>query len=176
MFGLQYETPKTTDKAASIWHKLIPGAAITLQISLESFLSATYGSETCSGRVESIFRTVAFFLSWIVGLRGMKWGKSFSYHRRLRLSAKRINFRRLKHSLVNIGVVTGWSFAVSDFPLKCWMEGEGSDKTIGAIRGFLVVLVHAFVSLEVFDVDIVDNHKVEDQEGVVVNERSGLAP
>ena len=59
-----YKQPESTAEATDIWHKLIPGAAISLQVMLESFLSATYGSETCSGKIEGVFRTIAFLLSW----------------------------------------------------------------------------------------------------------------
>jgi hypothetical protein len=152
MFGLNVSTNtnQSAQDAASIWHKLIPGAAITLQVLLESFLSAIFDSAQCNGKTESIFRTIAFFLSWSIGLKGMKWtfesdqGKPFT--------------RRIKHAIVNVAVVTSWLFAISDFPLKCWLlsvDYAGVDTIISTTQGMLVIFIQVMVSFEVFDVDII---------------------
>jgi hypothetical protein len=150
MVGITANTGQSAQDAASIWHKLIPGAAITLQVLLESFLSASFDSTQCNGQNEAIFRTIAFVLCWSVGLRGMKWtfesdkGKPFT--------------RKIKHALINILVVTSWLFAISRFPLKCWlrsMEDQDADTIISTTQGMLVIFIQVIVSFEVFDVDLI---------------------
>ena len=174
MVGLNVSRPVTAAQATSIWHKLIPGAAISLQVLLESFLSATFDSTQCNGVAEAIFRTLAFIVSWGVGLKCMKW--TFSSDENVRSPLQQIS-RRVKHALVNIGLVTSWLFAVSDFPLKCWLVGDSS-KAISATRGVLMIVIQALAALEVFDIDLVTTNGDNDEEPthgeVVANEKSGL--
>lgn len=167
MPSLDFKRPETTEHASSIWHKLIPGAAITLQVLLESFLSAAFDNSECNGTPETIFRNLAFFVSFIVGLKSMKWSNFSSDEN---VGAMKKTSRKIKHALVNVGVVTCWLFAVSDFPLKCWVSGDKA-KLVSTTRGFLVIAIQVFASLEIFDVDITDG---DGEEGDVVNEETGL--
>ena len=173
MFGLKVsKNRRTTDDATSIWHKLIPGAAITLQVLLESLLSATFDSAQCNGMIEAVFRTIAFALSWIVGLTSMRW----------KFTSDHTTALRVKHGFVNIGVVTAWLFAVSDFPLKCWISDhtDHADTIISTTQGMLIILIQVMVSLEVFDfqlgastTDGTSNTGGGKEEGVV-NESTGM--
>ena len=79
----------------------------------------------------------------------MKW----SFSSEDNLSTRQKSGRKIKHALVNVGVVTSWLFAVSDFPLRCWMEStSNNDSIIRATRGILVVLIQVITSFEVFDI------------------------
>lgn len=158
MFGFKRRSfSGSGDTPASVWHKLIPGAAISLQLALESLLSAAFGSEACAGRTEGVLRTVAFALAWLVGLHSMKWEFGSETH----LSASQRASRKLQHAVVNIGVVTCWLFAVSHFPLVCWVGGHHS-KAISAVQGMMVAFVQVIVSFELFEIDVTGDENEDD--------------
>ena len=94
-----------------VWPKIIPGVAIALQVSLDNMLNLQFNrtdSEIlqCGGENESAWRTAAFVVSFVIGFAVMK----------------RFNDNRLFHEIVNVGLITGWLFSISDFPLTCWIS------------------------------------------------------
>lgn len=153
LLGLRFRRDVKSDNSIySIWHKLIPGTAISLQILLESTLGSIFGTQRCSGTGEAVFRTVAFVIAYVAGLKSMKW----SFESEAHLSEKKRQSKRIKHALVNIGVVTAWIFAVSDYPLMCWMPTV-SERSINMIKGSLIVLAQVIVSFELFEFPIIDD-------------------
>lgn len=144
------DEPLSMAKAGEIWHKVIPGVAITLQVSLENLLNWFFSKDTkrgpmhCAGDQETISRTIAFVITALVGLLAMKW-----------------DFRQTNrtvlwyHYIINIGLVTAWLLAISDFPLACWIEddqalNEKQQRSVSLTRFFLVLTTQALASLEIF--------------------------
>lgn len=135
-------------KRGDIWRKIIPGVAITLQLGFESVLDAAFveSRTVCQGgNQETIFRTVAFCISGTIGLLFMKW-KDFR---------TKNNWPDWIHYIVNVATVVAWLLAISNFPLVCWIDDEGtiSDlelRGVALTRAFLVVLIQALASAEVF--------------------------
>jgi hypothetical protein len=93
---------------------MIPGFAITTQVATENMFNAVFASESedgtpttqCHGRNELVWRTVTFCICFFFGFVFMK---QFQEH-------------RLFHDVVSFGLVAGWLFAISNFPLMCWVN------------------------------------------------------
>ena len=98
-----------------VWSRMIPGLAITAQVATENMFNAVFGSLSengiptttqCHGRNELVWRSVTFVICFFFGFLFMKQFKK----------------NRLFHGVVSFGVVAGWLFSISDFPLICWIS------------------------------------------------------
>jgi hypothetical protein len=132
------------DSATGIWHKLIPGTAITLQVALDSALRSAFSSSAqCSGVNEFGWRTAAFIITAIVGLATMKWT--------FKTGDKQ---RQFFHRVINVFLVFAWLIAISDFPVTCWIATDGmlsSDQvqSVGLLRLLILALTQAVSALEI---------------------------
>ncbi|CAB9497549.1 expressed unknown protein [Seminavis robusta] len=169
---------RLSHRAAVIWHKLIPGAAISFDLLAETLLSNAFNSHSCLNQTEAIFRSMAFAISWLVGLKTMKW----TFPSDDLLSPNKKYWMRIKHAVVNVGVVTFWLFTISDFPLLCWIGNENQEMISGT-RAISLLSIQALVLLEIVetnqqeDTDVVANpqHAEEgNQAGALQNEQSKL--
>lgn len=126
-----------------VWSRMVPGLAITLQLTADNFLNSKFVSSDrsneavqCHGRNELIWRTVTFFIIFFIGFVFMK---KFDEH-------------RLFHGVISFGLVAGWLFAVSDFPLTCWINTNQplsmiQSQNVSITRGFITLLVNGILAL-----------------------------
>lgn len=153
----QEDSPSQQQQAISIWHRLIPGAALTFHSVLEAVVDRVVGpADGCVSPLALWARTISFLLAWVFGLSVMKWS-NFSHG------------NVLWHGAVNVVVVTAWLLAISQYPLACWAGHAGSlgydlttqeSHSIGLTRLVLVAVMEAATALEIHS--FVTNSRVEE--------------
>jgi hypothetical protein len=120
------------DNFRTIWQKVIPGVAIVLQFVFDSFFNLVFPKSKntsstatdigsgphCTGKKELISRSVFFVITAVVGLIFMKWkfkeDKDWPWQ------------KKWFHCIMNFCFVFSWLFAISDFPLTCWINSNGA--------------------------------------------------
>lgn len=137
----------SAEKAISIWHRLIPGAALTFHTVVESLVDRFDDtSMQCTTRHALWARTLSFLAAWVFGLSVMQW-TDFSHG------------HILVHGAVNVIVVTAWLLAISQYPLVCWAGHSNSvdydltsneSHSIGLTRLTLVAVMEAATALEMY--------------------------
>jgi hypothetical protein len=65
---------------------------------------------------------------------------------------KKFDEHRLFHGVISFGLVAGWLFAVSDFPLTCWINTNQplsmiQSQNVSITRGFITLLVNGILAL-----------------------------
>jgi len=116
------------DNFRTVWQKVIPGAAIMFQFLFDSFFNLVFRMSTsiptantgsgpqCTGDLDFIWRTFAFVITAGVGLVFMKWNFGSTNNTK----------RQWFHYFLNFYFVFSWLFAISDFPLTCWINKDGA--------------------------------------------------
>ena len=131
--GLNSPDSQGQDDFRTVWQKVIPEVAIVFQFSLDSIFNWAFPKSTstptantgsgpqCTGDLEFIWRTIAFGITAVVGLVFMKWKFQNTQY-------------WLFHYLLNVYFVFSWLFAISDFPLTCWINKDGALTTDQLIK------------------------------------------
>lgn len=128
----------TEETLAYVWKAVVPSVAILIQAAFENFFNGAFpkainttSTETgeaagsgpqCTGNLELVLRTIAFVITLLVGLIFMKW--KFSSTEKLHKDHQWR--RRWFHYTMNFVFVFSWLFAISDFPLACWINKDGA--------------------------------------------------
>lgn len=128
--------PRNRNSYPKIWTRIIPGLAISLQLACDevfklSFMDAENKTVQCHGKNEFWWRTGTFIVCFLVGFFGMK----------------KFGADRLYHGVVSFGIVAAWLFAISDFPLTCWINTNAPPSELQSqIVTILRLLIAAFAN------------------------------
>jgi hypothetical protein len=157
----------------TVWHKLIPSIAIAFQSGAEGILNLVFRGPTttdsttgvingpqCTGNPELVWRTITFVCAFILGMLTMKYEFTTEESGATRRSVDSKKRRFLLHLVINFAVVLCWLFAISDFPLTCWIDSDNAltekeTRTVDWVRTGLLVLAQMFVALEGMKPDLV---------------------
>jgi hypothetical protein len=136
-----------------VWSKVIPKLAITIQLTLDSALTLAFASSgtnfndtnatntnqgefTCHGNSEVVWRTTLFGITLLIGWFFMK----------------HFDTDVLFHEVMNLFLVSGWLFSVSNYPITCWIQQNGV-LTMGQSRN--ITLLRLFVTTIINNVWVV---------------------
>ena len=136
--------PKNKNPYAKIWSRMIPGFAISTQLAMAEILNVTFMSSDpisgvkaiqCHGIDEYRWRTATFLICLLSGF----------------LFMKKFDTDKLFHAVVSFVLVISWLFAISDFPLTCWIStdqplSEKQARNVFLTRFMITTVVNALAA------------------------------